>query len=38
VHDALDQKRELLYGEESGELATGWRKKHYDFALFWWLI
>ncbi len=37
VPEALGQKRELLY-EEWEELATAWRKKSYDFALFWWLI
>ena len=38
VHDALEHKRELLYEGEWEDLAAGWRKKHYDFALFWWLI
>ena len=38
VPEALGQKRELLYEEEWEELATAWRKKSYDFALFWWLI
>ena len=38
VHEALEQEKELLYEEEWEELATEWRKKSYDFALFWWLI
>ena len=36
--EALGQKRELLYEEEREELATTWRKKSYDSALFWWLL
>jgi hypothetical protein len=35
---AVGRKRELLYEEEWEELATTWRKKSYDFALFWWLL
>src|SRR3712207_461332 len=38
VHKALEGERELLYEEEWQELAAAWRKKSYDFALFWWLI
>jgi hypothetical protein len=38
VHKALEQKKVLLYEEEWEERATAWRKKSYDFALFWWLI
>lgn len=38
VHKALEQEEELLYEEEWQELATEWKKKSYDFALFWWLI
>lgn len=38
VHKALERNKELLYEEEWEELAAQWRKKSYDFALFWWLI
>ena len=37
VREALEQDKELLY-DEWEELAAHWRKKSYDFALFWWLI
>ena len=38
VHQALEQKKVLLYEEEWEERATAWRKKSHNFALFWWLI
>jgi hypothetical protein len=38
VREALEQEKEVLYEEEWGEFAAHWRKKSYDFALFWWLI
>ncbi len=38
VREALEQEKEVLYEEEWEEFATDWRKKSYDFALFWWLI
>lgn len=38
VRVALQQKKEILYEEEWEEFTARWRKKRYDFALFWWLV
>ena len=38
VREALEQEKEVLYEDEWEEFAGHWRKKSYDFALFWWLI
>ncbi len=38
VRGALQQGKEILYVEEWEQFATEWRKKRYDFSLFWWLI
>jgi hypothetical protein len=38
VHEALEQEKEILYEDEWREFAADWKKKNYDFALYWWVI